>query len=50
MPQYSSLVGTLLLGASYRMKHPSVQPERGKRIIDILAEKTVDLFTDQAGY
>ena len=50
MPQYASLVGTLLLGASYRAKHPTVQPERGKRIIDILAEKTVDLFTDQTGY
>ena len=50
MPQYASLVGTLLLGASYRAKYPSVQPERSKRIIDILAEKTVDLFTDQTGY
>lgn len=50
MPQYSSLIGTLLLGASYRAEHPSVPTKSGKRIIDILAEKTVDLFTDQTGY
>ena len=47
MPQYSSLVGTLLLGASYRAEHPSAPIKSGKRIIDILAEKTVDLFTEQ---
>ena len=49
MPMYSSLVGTLLLGASYRSQHPVVQ-ELGKRIIDILTEKTLTIFTDQTGY
>lgn len=49
MPMYSSLVGTLLLGASYRSQHPVVQ-EHGKRIIDILTEKTLTIFTDQTGY
>lgn len=46
MPQYTSLIGTLLLGASYRDKHPILK-DSGKRILDILTEKTVDLFTDQ---
>lgn len=49
MPQYTSLVGTLLLGASYREKHPMAK-ETSKRIIDILTEKTLTIFTDQAGY
>lgn len=50
MPVYSSLVGTLLLGADYRKKHPTVKQDRSKRIIDILTEKTLDIFTDQTGY
>lgn len=49
MPTYSSLVGTLLLGASYRETHPVVK-ESGKRILDILTEKTLTIFTDQTGY
>ena len=49
MPMYSSLVGTLLLGASYRETHPMVK-ESGKRILDILTEKTLTIFTDQTGY
>lgn len=49
MPMYSSLVGTLLLGADYRKKHPTVKQDRSKRIIDILTEKTLDIFTDQTG-
>lgn len=49
MPVYSSLVGTLLLGASYREKHPVVK-ETSKRILDILTEKTLTIFTDQTGY
>lgn len=48
MPTYSSLVGTLLLGATYRATHPLVK-ETGKRIIDILTEKTLTIFTEQAG-
>lgn len=50
MPTYSSLVGTLLLGATYREKHPTIAPDKGKRIIEILTEKTLDIFTDQTGY
>ena len=50
MPTYSSLVGTLLLGSSYRETHPVVK-ESGKRILDILTEKTLTIFTaDQTGY
>jgi len=45
MPTYSSLVGTLLLGATYRATHPLVK-ETGKRIIDILTEKTLTIFTE----
>ena len=49
MPTYSSLVGTLLLGASYRETHPLTK-DNGKRILDILTEKTLTIFTDQTGY
>lgn len=49
MPMYSSLVGTLLLGASYRETHPLTK-DNGKRILDILTEKTLTIFTDQTGY
>lgn len=49
MPMYSSLVGTLLLGASYRETHPLAK-ESGKRILDIITEKTLTIFTDQTGY
>ena len=49
MPMYSSLVGTLLLGASYRETHPLAK-ENGKRILDIITEKTLTIFTDQTGY
>ena len=45
LPIYSSLVGTLLLGASYRDKHPI--PKYDKRgIIDFLTEKSLEIFTD----
>lgn len=48
MPKYSSLVGTLLLGAAYRVKHPQVKPyEKNKRILDNLMNRTLDIFTDQ---
>lgn len=48
MPKYSSLVGTLLLGAAYRVKHPEVKPyERNKRIIDNLVDRTLYIFTEQ---
>lgn len=50
MPVYSSLVGTLLLGASYRTTHPMISP-KSKSLIDIikgtLEEKTLTLFTEQ---
>ena len=49
MPTYSSLVGTLLLGADYRNKHPKVTTS-GEGILDIIKEKTLTIFTDQTGY
>lgn len=49
MPMYSSLVGTLLLGADYRNKHPEVTTS-GEGILDIIKEKTLTIFTDQTGY
>ena len=49
MPTYSSLVGTLLLGADYRNKHPEVTTS-GEGILDIIKEKTLTILTDQTGY
>lgn len=49
MPTYSSLVGTLLLGADYRNKHHEVTTS-GEGILDIIKEKTLTIFTDQTGY
>ena len=49
MPTYSSLVGTLLLGADYRAKHSEVTTS-GEGILDIIKEKTLTIFTDQTGY
>lgn len=46
MPTYSSLVGTLLLGASYRETHPMVK-ETGWKVFDVLTTKTLEIFTDQ---
>lgn len=51
MPTYSALVGTLLLGASYRKAHPIATPnDNRKKIIDFLTEKTLEIFTEQSGY
>ena len=48
MPTYSALVGTLLLGASYRKAHPMAAPnDNRKKIIDFLTEKTLEIFTEQ---
>lgn len=48
MPKYASLVGTLLLGAAYREKHPQVKSyEKNKRIIETLKDTTLKLFSDQ---
>ena len=49
MPTYSSLVGTLLLGADDRNKHPEVTTS-GEGLLDIIKEKTLTIFTDQTGY
>jgi cell division ATPase FtsA len=47
-PKYASLVGTLLLGAAYREKHPQVKSyEKNKRIIETLKDTTLKLFSDQ---
>lgn len=45
MPHYSSLVGTLMLGAAYREKHPQKPYKKDKRIIDIFKAKTLEIFT-----
>lgn len=51
MPTYSALVGTLLLGASYRDAHPVVQSNNKGRLIDeikkTIAEETLRIFSDQ---
>ena len=52
MPAYSALVGTLLLGASYRASHPIIKPTSNSLIKIIkgkLEEKALTLFTDQEG-
>lgn len=51
MPTYSALVGTLLLGASYRKAHPVAAPHNNrKKIIDFLTEKTLEIFLEQTEY
>lgn len=48
MPVYSSLIGTLLLGDSYRASHPAPTNIDGNiRLIEMLKQKTLDLFTEQ---
>lgn len=49
MPMYSSLIGTLLLGGDYRAKHPNVE-NTNEGFLDIIKEKTLNIFTDQTGY
>lgn len=50
MPAYSSLVGTLLLGNTYREQHPgSLHVDGNMPLIEILKQKTLDLFTEQQG-
>lgn len=50
MPVYSSLVGTLLLGDTYRQAHPmAAEHDSTLPIIEILKQKTLDLFTEQQG-
>lgn len=46
MPAYSSLVGTLLLGAAYRETHPLMKTNTW-RVFDIITSKTLEMFTDQ---
>ena len=49
-PNYSALIGTLLLGADHRQKHPHVTPQK-KGLLDKLKESTLDIFSGQdAGY
>jgi cell division protein FtsA len=46
MPQYSSLVGTLLLAADYRELHPQVKPfSKNKPIIERIMDKTLEIFS-----
>jgi cell division protein FtsA len=47
MPRYSSLIGTLLLGSEYREKHPLKPYRKDKRIIDVLRDKTLEIFTPE---
>lgn len=49
-PTYSSLIGTLLLGADYREKHPDAATKMTKgwsldKALEKLRDKTIDLFT-----
>lgn len=47
MPQYASLVGTLLLGAEYRKSHPLTNNYSGNRpLFEKIKEETLKLFTD----
>lgn len=47
LPQYASLVGTLLLGAEWRKSHvPVPNYHKNKPIIEIIKEKTLELFMD----
>ena len=46
MPQYASLVGTLLLAAEYSETHPPVKKySKNKPIIDRIKDKTLELFS-----
>lgn len=47
-PNYSSLIGTLLLGAHYRQTHPQPVVDNGKfkEMLNDLANKTISMFTD----
>ena len=47
MPQYASLVGTLLLGAEHRKTHPQTNYSGNKPLIEKIMERTLILFTDQ---
>jgi cell division ATPase FtsA len=47
MPQYASLVGTLLLGAEYRKSHPQARYSGSKPLLEKIMESTLKLFTDQ---
>jgi hypothetical protein len=47
MPQYASLVGTLLLGAEHRKTHPLTNNYSGNRpLFEKIKEETLKLFTD----
>jgi hypothetical protein len=41
------LIGTLLLGSEYREKHPLKPYRKDKRIIDVLRDKTLEIFTPE---
>ena len=45
-PQYTSLVGTILLGQDYRDNHKN-QPVRQPGFFDRMKESTLDMFIDQ---
>ena len=46
MPQYASLVGTLLLGAEYRKSHPQASYSGNRPLLEKIKEGTLKLFTD----
>ena len=46
MPQYASLVGTLLLGAEYRKSHPQASYSGNRPLFEKIKEETLKLFTD----
>ena len=48
-PVYSSLIGTLLLGADYRKNHPDIpNNSKKKTLIDRIKEETLDMFSGQS--
>lgn len=46
MPQYASLVGTLLLGAEYPKSHPQASYSGNRPLLEKIKEGTLKLFTD----
>ena len=47
-PVYSSLVGTLLLGANYRANHPEAPVHTPKKgLLDKIKDGTLDIFSGQ---
>lgn len=46
-PRYASLVGTLLLAADYREKHPNQPQQKRRELLNKLRQASLELFTEQ---